>query len=72
MWLTTPFDCEHKVKNVLLFSLPLVMNSSNVLETGPRGVGNAKCEDNLMRQKSFANRLHVSYSLPLSYDVHWS
>ena len=33
-----PFGQEHKVEIIPLLALPLVTNSSNFLEVGPRGV----------------------------------
>ena len=33
-----PFDHEHQIENISLLALPPVMNSSNLLEAGPRGI----------------------------------
>ena len=49
-----PFGQEHKVEIIPLLVLPLVMNSSNFLEVGARGVGTAKHEgSNALWQKAF-------------------
>ena len=49
-----PFGQEHKVEIIPLLVLPLITNSSNFLEAGPRGVGTAKREgSNALWQKAF-------------------
>ena len=46
-----PFDRGHKVENIPLFALPLVTNSSDLLETWPRCIETAEREYSATRHR---------------------
>ena len=53
-----PLSSWTKVENLPLFVLLLVTNSSNLLETWPRGIETAKCEDCATRDRKHSTNVY--------------